>query len=106
MILSSFKNVEVTKESNIYFDGKVVSYSVGFDDGSVKTLGVMQIGEYEFSTADAEIMDILNGELDVTLPDTTESIVIKGGESFDVPANSKFRVNVKVIADYCCTYIK
>ena len=104
--MSSFKNIEVTKEANVYFDGKVVSYSVGFDDGSVKTLGVMQIGEYEFGTADAEIMDILNGELDVTLPGATSSIVVKGGESFEVPANSKFTVNVKAISDYCCTYIK
>ena len=104
--MSSFKNVEVTKEANIYFDGKVVSYSVNLGDEEVKTLGVMQIGEYEFGTADAEIMDILNGELDVTLPDATETMTIKGGESFEVPANSKFTVNVKAIADYCCHYIK
>jgi len=104
--VSSFKNVEVTKEANVYFEGKVVSYSIGFEDGVIKTLGVMQIGEYEFSTADAEIMDILNGELDVTLPGANEAVTIKGGESFEIPANSKFSVNVKSVTDYCCHYIK
>ena len=103
--MSSFKNVEVTKSANIYFDGKVVSYSVNLGNNEVKTLGVMQVGEYEFSTNDAEIMDILNGELELTLPDATETMTIKGGESFEVPANSKFKVNVKSVTDYCCHYI-
>jgi uncharacterized protein YaiE (UPF0345 family) len=103
--LNSFENVSVNKEANVYFDGKVVSYGVTFEDGTFKTLGVMQVGEYEFGTAKAEIMEILNGELEVTLPDATEAITIKGGESFNVPENSKFKVVVKELSDYCCSYI-
>jgi uncharacterized protein YaiE (UPF0345 family) len=53
--------------ANVYFDGKVVSRSVLFPDGSKKTLGIMQPGEYEFSTGDKEIMEIMSGDLDVSL---------------------------------------
>ena len=39
--MSTFKNVEISKEANIYFDGKVTSRKVKFKDGVVKTLGIM-----------------------------------------------------------------
>jgi len=39
-----------------------------FADGAKKTLGIMQPGEYEFGTGDTEIMKILSGEIDVSLP--------------------------------------
>ena len=45
--MSDFNNVRIIKKPNIYFEGKVFSYSLLFEDGSKKTLGVMQIGEYE-----------------------------------------------------------
>ena len=66
--MSEFTNVTVVREANIYFNGGVVSHTVLFADGSKKTLGVMQPGEYEFSTGKAEIMEILSGELDLMLP--------------------------------------
>jgi len=37
--MSDFKNVTVLKKANIYFDGKVTSRTVLFNDGSKKTLG-------------------------------------------------------------------
>ena len=103
--MTNFKNVTVDLEGNSYFDGAVTSRTVHFADGSKKTLGFMLPGEYEFGTAAAELMEITSGELDVKLPDATESIAIKGGESFNVPANSKFQVNVKTVTDYCCSYL-
>ncbi|NWF66688.1 MAG: pyrimidine/purine nucleoside phosphorylase [Campylobacterales bacterium] len=103
--MSMFENVSVIKEANIYFDGKVVSRTVVFSDGSKKTLGVMQIGEYKFDTGKKEIMEILSGLLDVKLPDSDEWIEVKGGESFQVPANSTFYMNVKVVTDYCCSFL-
>ena len=104
--MTEFKNVTVNKAANFYFDGKVTSRTLTFEDGTVKTLGVMMPGEYEFAAADAEIMDITAGELDVKLPGSNEFIPIKGGEKFNVPANSKFQVKIKTITDYCCSYIK
>jgi uncharacterized protein YaiE (UPF0345 family) len=101
-----FKNVSVVKAANIYFDGKVTSRTILFPDGSKKTLGVMLPGEYEFGTGDREIMDILSGELDVLLPGDNSWKAFNGGGSFEVPPNSRFRLVVRKLADYCCSFIK
>ena len=101
----NFKNVSVELSGNSYFDGAVTSRTIHFEDGSKKTLGFMLPGEYEFGTDKAELMEITSGELDVKLPASSEWISIKGGESFNVPANSKFQLNVKNITDYCCSYL-
>jgi len=103
--MSEIKNVTLTKEVNCYFDGKVTSRSFTLADGSKQSLGVMMPGEYEFGTADKEIMEILSGELEVMLPETNEWLAIKGGERFNVPAQSKFQLKIHSITDYCCSYI-
>lgn len=104
--MSEFKNVSVVREANVYFDGKVTSRTVLFPDGSKKTLGVMLPGDFEFGTADKEIMEILSGELDVLLPNEKEWKPVKGGQSFEVAADSKFKLKVKKLTDYCCSFIK
>lgn len=104
--MSEFKNVTAVREANVYFGGKVVSRTVLFKDGSKKTLGYMQAGEYSFDTGAAEIMEMLGGEMDVLLPGSTHWRTFKAGESFEVPANSKFDLVVKAGADYCCSYLK
>jgi len=101
----NFENVSVEIEGNSYFDGAVTSRTVNFADGSRKTLGYMQIGEYEFGTAEAELMEITAGTLEYKLADSSQWVTVKGGESFSVPANSKFNVNVHTITDYCCSYL-
>lgn len=103
--MSQFDNVSIIKAANMYFDGKVTSRTVLFADGSRKTLGIMLPGEYEFGTAEKEIMEILAGELDVCLPGADWQ-TIRGGEQFAVPANAKFQLNVKTPTDYCCSYIQ
>jgi uncharacterized protein YaiE (UPF0345 family) len=102
--MSEFKNVRVVKKANVYFDGKVSSRTIFLPDGSKKTLGIMLPGEYEFGTASKEIMEIFAGDLDVFLPGAEGWKTIREGESFEVPAQSKFRLKVKRITDYCCSY--
>ena len=80
------------------------SRTVLFPDNTKKTLGIMLPGDYEFSTADKEIMEILSGDLEVLLPGTKKWRPVKGGETFDVPAQSKFSLKVKGVTDYCCSY--
>ncbi|PJZ27389.1 hypothetical protein CH352_09960 [Leptospira hartskeerlii] len=104
--MQQFENVTVIKKANVYFDGKVTSRTVLFSNGEKKTLGILMPGEYEFGTDDKEIMEILDGDLSVQLPGNPEWKEIKGGQSFEVPANSKFKLNVKKLSDYCCSYIK
>ena len=36
-----FENVTILKQANVYYEGKVVSRTVLFPDGSRKTLGIM-----------------------------------------------------------------
>ena len=104
--MSRFDNVSIVKKANVYFEGKVTSRTVIFPDGSEKTLGVMMPGEYEFNTAEKENMEIMTGELEVLLPGKDGWLDIKGGDSFDVPANSKFSLKIKTLTDYCCSFIK
>lgn len=104
--MTEFTNVTVVKKANVYFDGKVVSRTVKFADGSSKTLGFMMPGEYTFNTADKETMEILSGELEVQLPDSSQWRNVVGGESFDVPANASFTMKVHTATDYCCSFIK
>ena len=103
--MSEFTNVTIVKKANTYFDGKVTSRTVIFADGSKKTLGIMLPGEYEFGTDAAELMEMLQGEMDVLLPGESEWRTVKSGESFRVPAKSKFQLQVKQVADYCCSYL-
>ena len=63
-----FHNVSVDLKSNTYFEGRVTSRNIKFSDGSLKTLGLMLEGEYEFNTAKKEIMEITSGEMHVLLP--------------------------------------
>jgi uncharacterized protein YaiE (UPF0345 family) len=100
-----FKHVTIVRKANIYFNGKVTSRTVIFPDGSKKTLGIMFPGDYEFSTAEKEIMEILAGNLDVMLPGAAGWITVKEGEFFEVPAGSKFSLKVKSLTDYCCSYV-
>ena len=103
--MSEFANVTVVKAANVYFDGKVTSRTVKFSDGSIKTLGYMLPGEYEFGTGKPEIMEILSGELEVLLPGASEWRSVQGGESFDVPGESKFQLRIKSGTDYCCSFV-
>ena len=103
--MSEFTNVTVVREANVYFGGAVTSRTVIFPDGSKKTLGIMQPGEYTFNTGAAEVMEILAGELDVKLPGNELWDRICGGESFNVPANSSFTMKVNSLTDYCCSFI-
>lgn len=104
--MDEFKGVTVVRKANIYFEGRVTSRTILFQDGSKKTLGIMLPGEYEFNTADKELMEIMSGELDVLIGSASEWKAIKGAESFEVPANSKFSLKVRNITDYCCSFLR
>ncbi|MDB3869276.1 pyrimidine/purine nucleoside phosphorylase [Candidatus Thioglobus sp.] len=100
----SFENVEVIKAANIYFDGKVTSRVVVFADGSKKTLGIMMPGDYEFGTDENELMEIQAGEMDVLLPGESDWQTFAKGSSFKVAKDSSFKLQVKEVTDYCCSY--
>ena len=103
--MSQFENVTVIKKMNAYFDGNVTSRTVIFPDGSKQTLGVMMPGDYEFGTEKKELMEIMSGDLDVLLPGEDIWETFGENSTFEVPANSSFKLKVRAITDYCCSYL-
>ena len=103
--MSEIKNITIKKEANIYYDGKVTSRSIALEDGSVQSLGIMLPGDYTFGTNEAEIMEIMSGELDIKLPNEDWK-TLSTPDTFNVPANSSFDLKIKTVTDYCCSYIK
>jgi len=102
--MTEFKDVTIIKKANIYFDGKVTSRSLNFPDGSRKTLGIMLPGDYEFNTDNKEIIEILSGNLEISLPGEEGWRKVGAGDTFEVPAQSKFGLRIKEITDYVCSY--
>lgn len=90
-------------ETNEYFDGKVKS--IGFKTASLPaTVGVMEIGEYEFGTSQKETMTVVSGALTVMLPNASAWETFNQGDSFIVEANEKFQLKVEEATAYLCTY--
>ena len=104
--MDRFEQVTIVKQANVYYDGKVTSRTVLFADGTKKTLGIILPGAYSFGTADREVMEILGGALRVQLPGAAEWETFTEGQSFRVPANSRFSVSTDGVCDYCCSYEK
>ena len=104
--MTSVPNVTVDATANVYFDGKVVSHSVHFADGSKKTLGLIYPGTYHFGTAAPERMEIIAGSCVVKLDGGGESMLIDAGSHFDVPGNSGFSIEVEDgICEYICSFL-
>ena len=102
--MNNFKNVDVNKLANIYFEGKVISRNIFLKDGSKKTLGVMLVGEYEFKTVSRELMEIISGKLNLKLKDDNEWKLITNGMKFNIPKNSSFKIEVLELVNYSCSY--
>ena len=100
--MSSFPNVTVDAKANVYFDGRVVSHTVHFTDGTKKTLGLIYPGSYHFGTAAPERMEIIAGSCKVTLDGSSDVTEVEAGSAFDVAGNSGFTIEV---ADGVCEYI-
>ena len=100
-----FENVTALAKANVYFDGKVVSHTVLFADGSKKTLGLVYPGEFHFGTDAPERMDITAGSCRVRIDGTSEWREYGGGAFFRVPAKSGFDIVVAAgIAEYVCSF--
>jgi len=103
--MANITNATIKKEANIYYDGKVTSRTVTLNNGEVQSLGIMLPGDYTFGTNEAEIMEMLSGELEIKLPNEQWK-TLNTPETFNVPANSSFDLKIKTVTDYCCSYIK
>jgi purine/pyrimidine-nucleoside phosphorylase len=91
---TQFDQVSVIKRANVYFDGKCVSHTVLFADGSRKTLGVILPGTLNFGTDAAELMEVQAGKCRIRLEGSSEWQTYGAGESFSVPGMSRFDIEV------------
>lgn len=101
----SFKNVEVVCKANVYFEGKVVSHTLRFADGSKKTLGLIFPGSFHFSTERPELMQIVAGSCRVRLDGESDFRPYEAGGAFRVPGSAGFDIAVEAgIAEYICSF--
>lgn len=92
--MSQFDNVSVYKAANVYFDGKCVSHTVQFADGSKKSVGVILPATLTFNTGVPETMECVAGSCRVRLKGETAWRPYGATQSFTVPGNSSFDIEV------------
>lgn len=102
--MSQFDQVSVVKKANVYFDGKCVSHTVLFADGTRKSVGVIFPSTLKFNTAAPEVMEINTGQCRVRLQGQDEWQVYNAGDSFNVPGDSSFDIEVLELVDYVCHF--
>ena len=100
-----FDGVSVVAKANVYFDGKVVSHTVNFSDGTKKTIGLIYPGSYTFSTGAPEVMAVVAGTCRARLKGESDWREYGAGSFFAVPGNSAFDIAVESgIAEYVCSF--
>jgi purine/pyrimidine-nucleoside phosphorylase len=102
---TQFDQVSVVKKANIYFDGKCVSHTVLFSDGTKKTIGVIFPSSLTFNTGAPEIMELNAGKCRIRLKGEENWTVYEGGQSFNVPGNSSFDIETLETLDYVCHFV-
>ncbi|MBL8470995.1 MAG: pyrimidine/purine nucleoside phosphorylase [Rhodocyclaceae bacterium] len=102
--MSQFDNVSVVKRANIYFDGKCVSHTVLFADGSRKSVGVIFPSSLVFNTGAPEVMEINAGRCRVRLKGAAEWNEYGAGQSFAIAGNSSFDIETLETLDYVCHF--
>jgi uncharacterized protein YaiE (UPF0345 family) len=102
--MSQFDQVSVVKKANIFHDGKCVSHSVLFPDGTRKTLGVMFPSLLTFNVGAPERIDINAGVCRVRVGDENEWKTYRAGDSFYVPGDTRFEIEILELLDYVCHF--
>lgn len=100
-----FEKVSVVCKANVYFDGKVVSHTILFHDGTKKSVGLIYPGQYTFNTGAPEIMEIIAGSCRAKVKGEAEWKEYPAGTSFKIDGNSSFDISVASgIAEYICSF--
>ena len=94
----------VSTRANVYFDGKCVSHSIELADGSKKSVGVILPSSLKFNTGAPEVMELVEGECRVRLAGADGWATYVGGQSFDVPGNTSFDIEVSKTLHYVCHF--
>ena len=104
MTTDTLHGIAVTTRANVYFDGKCVSHSVTFPDGTKKSVGVILPASLTFNTGAPEIMECVAGDCEYRLAGSDAWIRSSAGEKFSVPGNSSFEIRVTGAYHYICHF--
>jgi purine/pyrimidine-nucleoside phosphorylase len=94
----------VATRANVYFDGKCVSHTVTLADGSKKSVGVILPATLTFNTGAPEVMELVEGACRVRLAGSDTWANYGGGQSFSVPGNTAFDIEVTQALHYVCHF--
>jgi len=97
-------NITVTTQANVYFDGKCVSHSIAYPDGTKKSVGVILPSSLTFNTGAPETMECVAGSCEYKLAGTDAWIKSSAGEKFNVPGDSTFDIRVTESYHYICHF--
>jgi purine/pyrimidine-nucleoside phosphorylase len=98
------KPASVATRANIFGDGKCVSHTLHFADGSRKTVGVILPSTLVFNTSAAEVMEGVWGSCEYRLNGSDAWRTSGAGEKFSVPANTRFEIRSSVGYHYICHF--
>lgn len=104
MPTQQINGVSVNPQANVYFDGKCVSHSITFADGTKKSVGVILPATLTFNTGAPEIMECVAGSCEYKLAGSDAWVKSSAGQKFSVPANSKFEIRVTEPYHYICHF--
>ncbi|MCE1172055.1 pyrimidine/purine nucleoside phosphorylase [Zoogloea sp.] len=93
-VTAQFDGVSVNTKASVYFDGKCISHGITLADGTKKSVGVILPSSLTFNTGAPEIMEGVAGACRIRLKGETEWKSYGAGESFNVPGNSSFDIEV------------
>lgn len=101
---STYTNVTLDPQANIYFDGACVSHTFFLADGTKKSAGVIFPASLTFGTAAPEVMELNAGSCRIRLAGSDDWTTYSAGESFSVAGDSSFDIEVTETLGYVCHY--
>ena len=104
MTIENLDGVSVATRANVYFDGKCVSHAITLADGTKKSVGVVLPSALTFNTGAAEVMDVVDGACRVKLRGSADWVAYGTGQSFSVPGDSSFDIEVTQTLHYVCHF--
>lgn len=94
----------IATRANVYFDGKCVSHGITLADGTKKSVGVILPSHLTFNTGTPEVMELVAGACRVKLAGSNDWVDYTGGQSFSVPGQSSFDIEVTDALHYICHF--
>lgn len=102
--ITSSITATISTRANVYFDGRCVSHSITLADGTKKSVGVILPSSLTFNTGAPEVMELIEGACRVKLPGSHAWVDYAGGQSFSVPGQSSFDIEVTDALHYVCHF--